>query len=108
MSVNHSERVIRRLRAHRLVPGGALVTLVTAGAFAPDGSRVAWLAVNPETGASYAGSLFTVRQVAESREWQLSRGRHGGLAMVTPVSAGTLRLAGSVTRQAGPGRGHRR
>jgi len=79
-----SERVIRRLRAHRLVPEHALVMLVTRGARLPDGTPVAWLAVHPVTGASYrVASASGSVQVASARQWVTSA--RDGVTMVEPA-----------------------
>ena len=105
MSTLHpSERVIRRLRAHRLVPERELVTLATAGARLPDGRAVAWLAVHPVTGAAYpVASVFTIGQVAAARQWLLET--RDGVTMVEPADAAAARLTGHARRRghSGPG-----
>jgi hypothetical protein len=81
-SVTASELVIRRLRAHGLVPAGVLVKLDAAGTRVRPG-RLAWTAVHPVTGAGYGvGSLFSVTAVAASRHWNLVT--EDGMTLVGP------------------------
>lgn len=105
MSALHpSERVIRRLRAHRLVPERELVTLATAGARLPSGKPAAWVAVHPVTGAAYpVASAFPVGQVAAARQWLLAI--RDGVTMVEPADAASSRLTGHARRRghSGPG-----
>jgi hypothetical protein len=102
-SLRPSDSVIRRLRAHGLVPAGELVTLATAGPRLPSGALVSWLAVHPVTGASYmVASRFPVAEVAASRQWMLRRGEEPGVVMVVPEDQRSARMAGS------PGRRRRR
>lgn len=80
-----SQVVVRRLRAHRLVPRTAPVRLVSGGSFAGSRGRLQWTAVHPVTGDSYrVASYYPLKQVVAARDWELVT--DGDLILVVPRS----------------------